>query len=690
MPKKKSKVTRRVTKAKPTKKKRHIQAEDLLKLELVGDAQVSPDGSQILFSKKHIGDKNQYITNLWIVDTEGGAPRQFTSGGKDAHGRWSPDGSRIAFIAARDKAPSQVHVIPAAGGEATALTCFPEGSIGSFAWSPDSGSLAVAYRETDPEWTEAAKKEREETGGSIPARVIDDLYYRLDGDGYFNAQRFHLYVVDAATGKARKVFDRDTIGWFSYDWSPNSSELVVTANTSKQALLKPWKVDLFRINVKTGKAKKIPNLPDGEKEAVKWSPDGKHIAYVGTEGREIWGVENTRLYLCNPDKGDVRDITGCEDYCMSVGTISDTAEASFGATIAFSPDSRRLFVNIGWHGQRHIASIPVRGGKFTFHTRGRKSITMGNLSADGSRIALCHANPTRPDEVALGSLETPNAPARLKLDWLTKFNKPLLDELELPEPEMVWLESKSGTKVQTWVIKPPDFKEKRKYPAVLEIHGGPHAQYGEAFFHEMQLLAASGYVVFFSNPRGSKGYGEEHCTAIRGTWGAADWEDIQAVTAFMQSQKYVDNKRMGVMGGSYGGYMTNWAISHCHDFAGAITDRCVSNLVSMTGSSDLPLVPGGYWPGNSWDDIETIWDQSPLKHFGNVKTPTMVIHSEGDLRCNVEQGEQIFAALKLQNIPTRFVRYPTSTSHGLSRMGPPDLRLHRLGQILEWWGRWLR
>jgi acylaminoacyl-peptidase len=224
---------------------------------------------------------------------------------------------------------------------------------------------------------------------------------------------------------------------------------------------------------------------------------------------------------------------------------------------------------------------------------------------------------------------------------------------------------------------------------VLEIHGGPHGQYGVGFFHEMQLLAAQGYVVVFSNPRGSKGYGEDFCAAIKGTWGRKDWEDMQAVIAWMSGLPDVDASRLGVMGGSYGGYMTNWIVGHTGAFRAAITDRCVSNLVSMFGSSDIAEEPGNYWTGNCWDDAAELWDQSPLKHLGNCTTPTLIIHSEGDLRCNVEQAEQVYMALKHLGVPTRLVRYPRSTSHGMSRAGPPDMRLHRLGQILGWWKRWL-
>jgi dipeptidyl aminopeptidase/acylaminoacyl peptidase len=207
-------------------------------------------------------------------------------------------------------------------------------------------------------------------------------------------------------------------------------------------------------------------------------------------------------------------------------------------------------------------------------------------------------------------------------------------------------------------MKPPGARAGKEYPAVLQIHGGPHAQYGLGFFHEFQVLAAAGYVVVFSNPRGSKGYGQEHCAAIQGNWGSTDWTDIQAVTRFMQKHPSINPSRIGVMGGSYGGYMTNWAIGHSNDYVAAISDRCVSNLVSMSGNSDFPLEPDRYFPGNFWDRPDERWRQSPIAYFGEVQTPTLIIHSEGDLRCNIEQSEQVFAALNCRGIPARFVRYP--------------------------------
>lgn len=661
-----------------------------MRLQLVEDPRISPDGSAILFVKKHVGEKNNYLSSLWMVATSSDAkPTQFTSGEKDRQGRWSPDGGQIAFLAERDDEQANIYLMPAGGGEATRLTNFPEGSVKSFQWSPDGKHLAVQFRATESEWTKAAEKERNESGASTPPRVIDDLYYRLDGDGYFNGARHQLYVVDLDTGEHRLVFDRDSIGWFQYDWSPDGRELVVSTNTDKHALLKYWKWDLMRVDARSGKARKIPNLPQGPKSNPRYSPDGKQIAFAGRAGKECWGVRNTHLLVCDLQGEQLRNLTENTDYCLSAATISDTSEASFQEHFFWSADGKRLMMKVAWQGETHVASVPVSGEKTTFHTSGRQTVVLGNASADGKRFALVVSDQVTPAEIAVGELKSAGKTGPVRVTPLTGFNKSLLDELRLSPAEPHWIESASGSKVQLWVMKPPEFKSGKKYPAVLEVHGGPHCQYGETLFHEFQVLAAAGYMVVYSNPRGSKGYGEDHCTAIQGQWGQADWEDIQAVRDFMKQHRSIDETRIGIMGGSYGGYMTNWAIGHTNEFAGAITDRCVSNLVSMVGSSDLPLVPGEYWKGNSWDDTEEIWEQSPLKHFGNVTTPTLVIHSEGDLRCNIEQSEQVFAALKLRGVPTRFVRYPYSTSHSMSRMGPPDLRIHRLEQILDWWNRYL-
>jgi len=680
-------------------KKRLITPEDLLRFIIPSQPRISHDGSDILFARKHIGEKNKSVTNLWIVPAKGGhaeptrsvgVPRQFTSGEADSGGQWNADDSRIAFIRTnKDKGESQVFIISRAGGEARQLTHFPEGSIESFKWSPDGRHLVVSFRETHADWTKEAEKKRKDSGESEPPRVIDDMWYRLDGDGYFGAQRHALYLVDAESGEHTPLFNKDNLGHHEFDFSPDSKTLVVSANPTKNALVRPWNNDLYLVDVKSKKSRTVPNLPKGPKALPQWSRDGKMIAYAGREGTSdsTYSTENLELWVCDPKTGKARSLTGAGDYCMLAITLGDAGEAVFGPNFRWHPDSKRIIAQIGWRGESHLASIDVASGKVAFLTSGAIECTLGNISSDG-KAAVVRADPVTLPEVGIATLSKSAA----RLTVLTSFNKELLSELDLAKPESKWIKSGDGNDVHVWIMKPPRARSSsstKKLPAVLEIHGGPHALYGSAFFHEFQTLAAAGYVVFYSNPRGSKGYGRDHCHAIRGSWGDRDWVDLQAVIGFMLKHPQVDPKRMGVMGGSYGGYMTNWIIGHTNTFAGAITDRCVSNLISMWGNSDFPGVENKYWQGNPWDKPETLWKWSPIRLMNKAKTPTLIIHSEGDLRCNIEQAEQVFTALKSRGVPTRFVRYPRTTSHGMSRMGPPDLRLHRLREILDWWKEWL-
>ena len=668
------------------KTKSPVTPESIKDLVLLGSPALSPDGSRVAFVHKKIGSKNNYVTNIWMMDSDRGAPVQFTNGSRDGAPAWSPDGHWLAFVSSREQRSPQVYVMPSTGGEARALTDLPEGAITQLKWSPNGTQVAFSFREQADDLTRKATRRRKEAGGTTPPLVTEDIFYRLDGDGYFGERRFKLHVASIEDGGHRMVYGKDTMGFFDYDWAPDGRRIVLATNRNKQPLKNPDRTELLVLDVQTGKTTVIPNMPRGTKGSPVFSPNGRWIAYAGRTGKDSsYSTDNLELWLCDSKTGKARCLSGDTDWCLLAATLSDTSEASFEPWIAWSGNDQ-ILARIGWHGEAHVVRFDRQGKKKPRRlTLGRVVLGPGNLSADGKRIVTTLDQPTAPPELHVGRISATS----ISLKKRTSFNDQFVKTHTIAKPTMNWVRSTDGTRVQTWVLKPPTSRGKR-HPGIVEVHGGPHAQYGCTFFLEFQVLANAGYVVAYSNPRGSKGYGRDFCAAIRGCWGTVDWEDIHAVSQWLQSREYVQTKKIGIMGGSYGGYMTNWAIGSTDMFTAAISDRCVSNMVSMGGNSDFPFEPDRYWEGNCWDRPEALWKSSPIRLMGQARTPTLVIHSEGDLRCNIEQGEQIFSALKIQNVPARFVRYPSETSHGMSRNGPPDMRLHRLDEILNWWRRWFK
>ncbi|MDX2065982.1 MAG: S9 family peptidase [Fimbriimonadaceae bacterium] len=670
--------------------KRAMTPEDLLRLVFVGDAQIRPGGQDVLFQRKTIV-RNRYVGQLWLVDFEGNA-RQLTYGDSSAgHGRWSPDGESVFFIAKRGEA-AQVFRLSLHGGEAFPITALPEGSLGGFRLSPTGSHLALTFREPMPGDTAADKKQREADQLSQPPVEIDSVQYRLDGDGYFANQRYRLQIYAMGVGDEKATLVREYTdavdGQYSYSWHPAGDRLAVVHSASVQPVIGMPNDHVYVVPI-DGEPSLLGPIPadqprGGEKSEPRWSPDGTRLAFAGnTDPVDPWGVKNTHLYVVDADGSNLVDLTGGQDFDFSVATLSDTAEAAFGARYEWAPDGSGLYAQIGTRGETQLGFVTVAGG-VELLTSGHHALQI--TSIEGDRLAGTLSTPTQLPEVVVVTRELGTG------QWvpkqLTAFNQAFQDEVEILEPQEFFAPSTDGTQVHGWAIVP----KAGRLPVALNIHGGPHAQYGWTFFHEMQVFAAAGYAVVYSNPRGSKGYGEAFCAAIRGDWGNKDWDDIQAVTAWISAQPWADAERIGIMGGSYGGYMTNWAIGHSKAYRCAITDRCVSNMVSMAGNSDFPFNKDGYFRGVAWgdlDDIRELWRQSPIAWFQNVTTPTLVIHSEGDLRCNVEQSDQVFTALQMQGVPSRYVRYPSTTSHGMSRNGPPDLRLHRQREYLNWMAKWL-
>ena len=668
------------------RKKRHITAEDLYRIQLISSCSISPDGRHVVFCLQRV-DRNseKKYSNLWIVPTDGGRARQFTHGDQiDSQPKWSFDGNEIAFISNRgDEKQSQIYIIPFSGGEARQLTK-GKGTIGDFEWSPDSKQLAFSLRKKDREDIELEKDEKKKKLGVV-SRHITRVFFKEDEVGFLPKERWHIWKINAKTGRTTQLTEGEVYDEQGPCWSPDGREIGFCSNRSQDPDLDPDAIDLFVMGVGGGDLRKI-ETPPGPKASPRYSPDGKWLAYYGREGKGQWWKQ-TCLWVVRAD-GDERakNLTAQFDFNVSSWTINDMGGSPPMMPPTWSNDGKTLYFQVAHHGNTVLNSISLEGdGKSLQRVIGDKGVVGSfGLSQNGVKLAYFRANMADPGQVWIRNVATGQSRT------LTEVNENILGTVDLGEVEEVWFKGYSNNDLHGWILKPPGFDERRKYPSILEIHGGPLVQYGNSFMHEFYYLAAHGYVVYFCNPRGSQGYGEEHAKAIANNWGTADYEDLMAWVDSVEKKPYIDRERMGVTGGSYGGYMTNWIIGHTDRFKAAVTQRCVSNLISMWGSSDFNWVFQEVFGNETpWENFENYWRQSPMKYIANAKTPTLVIHSEQDLRCATEQGEQVYVALKKLGIDTEMVRFPDEP-HGLSRVGRTDRRIERLKHILRWFDRYLK
>jgi dipeptidyl aminopeptidase/acylaminoacyl peptidase len=668
-------------------KSRKMEAEDLYKLQLVSEPRLSPGGEHIVYTVNRVDPKTEKkYSNLWIADTDRSTdPRQFTFGDQnDSHPRWSPDGSQIAFLSNRadSEKPAQLYTIPVNGGEAQQLLSI-EGKIRDFHWSPDGKKLVCSLRKTDSEILEREEDEQKKKLGVV-ARHYKRLMYKLDGEGYLPQEGWHIWTVDVQTGEAKQITGHPIYEESDPTWSPDGKWIAFMSNRYDDPDAHPDYIDLYVMPSEGGDLRKI-DTPIGSKLMPSFSPDGHWIAYYGSEGEGVW-YKNQDLWVVRFDEGmsePARNLTGSYDIHASPDTIGDTGSPEQMHPI-WSNDGRRIYFTSSIHGSSVLKSINLDDEGLTGIIPEGGAVGSVSFDRDQRRVAYSYAKIDHPFQVYVMEMSDGEG------QQLTFHNQELFAELDLGQVECVWFKGWDGNDLQGWILKPPGFDPSKKYPSILEIHGGPLTQYGNVFMHEFYFLAAKGYIVYFSNPRGGRGYGEEHAAAIWGKWGSVDYEDLMDWADYMAQQPYIDTGRMGVTGGSYGGYMTVWIIGHTERFKAAVTQRCVSNFISMWGSSDMNWhfqFPISNKP--PFEDLQAYWKMSPISYIGNAKTPTKVLHNEMDLRCPIEQGEQVFVALKRIGVDTEMVRFPDEF-HGLSRTGRTDRRIARLNHIADWFDKYLQ
>ncbi len=646
---------------------------DLYDIVTVSDPQLSPDGTRAVFVATRMDRvQNAYRSAIWSTDLPGGPLRRLTGGlARDRSPRWSPDGRYLAFVSDRS-GTDQLWILPMDGGEPWKLTSMRD-RVASPSWSPDSTRLAYLAQVvagTDP------LVERDPGAPREPPKVqvVERLKYKFNGEG-FRDHPAQLFVVALPGGRPRQL----TVGDVDVEepaWAPAGDAIAVASAREPERDYDSIS-DIWVVSAADGTLRKVTKS-EGPASTPSWSPDGQRIAYVGHTHPEMGGGYNQRLRLVSAEGGDSRTLTDRLDRSLLIAFrpahVPPPRWTADGQAICFLHQDRGAVV---------LGVIRAQGGETELVAGGARSINAFDLGRDGRTAVFTASAPANPGEVF-----TVDTLSRVERQ-LTQLNAGWLSAVELSVPERVEVHSQDGTPIDTWIMRPVAFQPGRRYPALVNVHGGPHAQYGWNFFDEFQIQAGAGYVVIFGNPRGSQGYGEEFALVIRGDWGHRDYADVMAITDSAAREPYVDADRMGILGGSYGGYMTSWVIGHTPRFKAAVSERAVNNLFSQFGCSDVgALHMADAWGGTPQEIPQKYLDRSPVMYVEQVHTPLLILHSEADLRCEIEQGEQLYTALKRLRREVRMVRFP-GESHEMSRSGTPQHRVERFQHILDWFAAYL-
>jgi dipeptidyl aminopeptidase/acylaminoacyl peptidase len=645
---------------------------DLFQLEVAGDPQISPDGSQIVYARQVMDIMiDRARSNIWIVGTDGDGHRPLLSG-TDSYSspRWSAGGDRIAYISSAEGRGPELYVRWMDSGQTALLSNLAE-SPSAISWSPDGSQ--IAFTALVPEKQEPLAKPPAMPEGATwapPVKVIEKLKYRADGPGYLKPGHNHVFVIPADGGTPRQLTSGDFNHGGPLAWSPDGDSIVVSSNHNDDWVLNGRDTALWSVNVASGDMTKLTDR-DGPDGSPVFSPDGSKIAYLGYDDMRM-GYHNTNVYVMDVGDGTVENLTA--EFDRSVGAVR------------WAGSSSRLYISYDDSGKRNIATLSMDGdidlmvddvgsaGLSRPYTSGGFSV-----SSNGA-YAYSSGGPDRPADVATGRRGR-------DATRLTDLNSDALGHKNLaPVEEITWQSSVGGLNVQGWIATPPDFDPSKKYPLILEIHGGPFAAYGPHFSAEVQLYAAAGYVVLYTNPRGSTSYGYDFANEIHHNYPGQDYDDLISGVDAVIERGYIDEDQLFVTGGSGGGVLTAWIVGKTDRFAAAVVAKPVINWISLALYSDIGTTVPKYWFDKPpWEDHENYWRRSPLSLVGNVSTPTMLITGENDYRTPMPESEQYYQALKLRGIDSALVRVPES-SHGIARR--PSQQIAKVDNILAWFGRY--
>ena len=654
-----------------------LQVSDVFNLETVSSPQISPDGTRIVYVRQFADIMtDKYYSNLWIINFNGSNNRPLTTGNyNDSSPRWSPDGSRLIFTSNREGSP-QIYTRWMDSGQVAKLTNLQHAPTG-ISWSPDGKQIAftsfVPGKSPNLIKMPAAPKGAK---WAEPAREIDKLVYRFNRQGYLQNGYSHVFVMSAEGGTARQI----TSGDFHHggapfrtggpaQWSADGKSIIISANRRADADLEPLDTEVYEFSIEDGSVKALTSRK-GPDDGAAVSPDGRYIAYTGFDDR-YQGYQMTKLYLMKGDGSGTR-------------VLSDGLDRRV-RNIQWSPDGKGIYFLYDDQGDTKLGYYSTTGKfrKIAGHVGHRISAYASGQFHAGpkGKFVIGYSRPDNPSDLAVGTLN--KAGSR----QITFVNKDLFGHKTLGKVEEIWYESShDGRKIHGWIIKPPDFDPDKKYPLIIEIHGGPFANYGARFDFEKQIMASKGYVVLYANPRGSTSYGEEFGNLIHHAYPGDDFYDLNSGVDAVIAKGYIDEENLYVTGGSGGGVLTSWMIGRTDRFRAAVTVYPVINWYSFVLTADISAFVAKYWfPGMPWDHVEHYESRSLLSVVKNVQTPTMVLTGEEDYRTPMSESEQYFQALKLLNVESVLVRVPNEP-HGIRRY--PSHWIAKMLYITGWFEKY--